>query len=207
MSGAAVQIHIDGAARGNPGPAAFAYIIRKGGTTLHKDKAPLGTKTNNAAEYTALLRALQKAVELGIKDLEIYSDSELLVKQMRGEYRVKNKDLQDLYEEAKELEAKVKPVRFQHIPRAQNSEADRMCNEALDGESGAAPRPASGGARGKAQVSEVQADAVRKEAVDCLRTAATLWSKTKPSDSDLAFVWDQLWSILEEHGVVRAPSR
>src|SRR5262245_28941536 len=100
MSTAPVQIHIDGAARGNPGPAAFAFVFSKHGKVIDEDKGCLGEKTNNVAEYTALIRALERAAKLGERQLIIHSDSELLVKQMQGFYRVKNKDLQILFEQA-----------------------------------------------------------------------------------------------------------
>src|SRR5262249_51058327 len=98
-----MTIHTDGAARGNPGPAAFAYVIQRDGQQTIKEAGLLGETTNNVAEYTALIRALEHAKKLEGKRLQIRSDSELLVKQMNGHYRVKNAQLFDLYQEAKEL--------------------------------------------------------------------------------------------------------
>src|SRR6266849_9908041 len=97
------QVHIDGAARGNPGPAAFAFVIRHGDDPIVKENGCLGSTTNNLAEYTALVRALEHAARLGARRLLVHSDSELLVKQMNGEYRVKNDSLRELFDKAKEL--------------------------------------------------------------------------------------------------------
>jgi len=202
MSGAAVRIHIDGAARGNPGPAAFAFIIRRDGQPAEEHKETLGTKTNNYAEYTALVKALERAADRGDRELHIYSDSELLVKQMNGEYKVKNPDLKELYDEASILRRKFKSVKLEHIPRARNSDADRLCNEALDGGSGkrpAAPRPRSSPA---APGAATRSDRARAEALECLRSAAAAWARGQANDPPPEFVWDQLWSILEEHQLV-----
>src|SRR5262249_26981384 len=127
-------VHIDGAARGNPGPAAYAFILKHGDAPPITEKGCLGSTTNNVAEYTALVRALKKAAELGAQRLLIHSDSELLVKQMNGEYRVKNESLRALFNDAKQLLGRFQLVTIRHVPRAQNADADRLCNEALDGE-------------------------------------------------------------------------
>lgn len=127
-----VIINIDGAARGNPGPAAFAYLIRRNGETVARQKGRLGSATNNVAEYTALVRALERAIELKAEDVLIRSDSELLVRQMNGQYRVKNDKLLPLYEQANDLRRRLPAVRISHVPREQNADADRLCNEALD---------------------------------------------------------------------------
>jgi ribonuclease HI len=131
--GAELNIHVDGAARGNPGPAAFAYVISQDGQVLREEAGCLGTATNNLAEYTALVRALERAAELGGERLLIRSDSELLVKQMNGLYRVKHPQLKVLYDQACRLRDRFSSVEIIHVPRAQNSHADRLCNEALDG--------------------------------------------------------------------------
>src|SRR5947209_20132319 len=110
------KIHIDGAARGNPGPAAYAFIIQKEGSPALEEKGTLGTMTNNLAEYTALVRALERACELGAERLIVHSDSELLVKQMNGEYRVKNPDLRALHDRASELDSQFKQVVIRHGP-------------------------------------------------------------------------------------------
>ena len=129
----ALSIHIDGGAHGNPGPAAFAYVIMQDGQLLAEEAGKLGHTTNNVAEYTALVRALERALELGGKRLHIRGDSELLVKQMNGQYRVKSEQLKDLYEEACQLRRKFESVKIEHVFRSANSHADRLCNEALDG--------------------------------------------------------------------------
>src|SRR5438874_5503142 len=131
---AVLTIHIDGAARGNPGPAAYAYVITGGGHPLIEEAGCLGSATNNVAEYTALVKALQRASALRGTRLHVNSDSELLVKQMNGEYRVKNEQLRDLFDEAKTLARQFDLVAIRHVPRALNSHADRLCNEVLDGE-------------------------------------------------------------------------
>src|SRR5437868_5449781 len=115
-----LKISIDGAARGNPGPAAFAFVISRPGAADIEEKGCLGKATNNVAEYTALVRALEKASDLGAEDVEIRSDSELLVKQMNGDYRVKNPDLRVLHEEANALRRGFKRVSIHHIARADN---------------------------------------------------------------------------------------
>jgi ribonuclease HI len=127
------RLFTDGGARGNPGPAAFAYVLEADdGTVLAAHGETIGVATNNVAEYRGLVAGLEKAVELSIPQLEVLSDSELLVKQMRGEYRVKNKALQELYAAASALAARLPVVRFDHVRRAHNELADRLVNEALD---------------------------------------------------------------------------
>src|ERR1700730_5607079 len=139
-----LPIHTDGAARGNPGPAAFAYVIARDGAPPIEECGCLGRMTNNQAEYTALVRGLEHAARLGTaQQVQVFSDSELMVKQMRGEYRVKNEELRDLYEQARELAGLFPPVLFQHVRREQNSRADALCNEALDGKRGGGT-PAAG---------------------------------------------------------------
>jgi ribonuclease HI len=195
-------IHIDGAARGNPGPAAFAYVIARNGEPIIEDHGCLGSSTNNQAEYTALIRALRRAAELGGRRLRILSDSELLVKQMNGEYRVKNPDLRVLHDEARQLRGRFDAVSIQHVARAQNAHADRLCNEALDGER----RGESGGAldpRRSGSLAGPREEAVREEAVRCLQAAAASWARGNPADPPPEAVWDQLWTVLEDHGVLR----
>src|SRR5580698_2807449 len=96
-------MHIDGASRGNPGPAAYAVVLARPGMPVLEEADTIGKATNNVAEYTALVEGLKLASELGVKKLSVFSDSELMVKQMNGIYRVKNPELQDLYLEAKRL--------------------------------------------------------------------------------------------------------
>jgi ribonuclease HI len=127
------RLFTDGGARGNPGPAAFGYVIEAGdGTILASHGEAIGVATNNVAEYRALLAGLERAAELGIDELEVVSDSELLVKQMRGEYRVKNAALRDLSVEAGRLGRRVGSVTYTAVRREQNELADRLVNEALD---------------------------------------------------------------------------
>ncbi len=130
-----LTIHTDGASRGNPGPAAFAYVIARNGEEPIEEAGKLGRMTNNQAEYTALVRALEHALELGEHHrVLVHSDSELMVKQMSGQYRVKNEDLRDLYEEARGLCARFRGgVTFRHVRREQNARADALGNEALNG--------------------------------------------------------------------------
>ena len=127
------RLSTDGGARGNPGPAAFAYVLEaEDGTVLDARGETIGVATNNVAEYRALTAGLAKAVELGVDELEVVSDSELLVKQMRGEYRVKNAALQKLWLEAGRLAQLVGAVEYRHVRRHENELADRLVNEALD---------------------------------------------------------------------------
>lgn len=130
-----LTIHTDGASRGNPGEAACAYVICRDGQPPIEKADCLGQMTNNQAEYTALVRALQRALELGSQHRVIlHSDSELMVKQMNGEYRVKNEELRGLYEQACALRRRFEgAVTIRHVRREQNKRADQLCNEALDG--------------------------------------------------------------------------
>jgi ribonuclease HI len=128
--------YIDGAARGNPGPAAIGVVFYAGarpeGDPVLEWGAGLGCATNNMAEYQALLSALGKALDLGAKDLTIRSDSELLVRQMNGKYRVRQPHLKVLYGQAKQLESGFERVCYEHIPRTENRRADKLANQALD---------------------------------------------------------------------------
>jgi ribonuclease HI len=127
------KLSTDGGARGNPGPAAYGYVLESDdGTVLDARGARIGVATNNVAEYRALIAGLEKALELGINDLEVVSDSELLVKQMQGEYRVKNATLRELNEDANVLERKLGRVRYTAVRREHNELADKLVNEALD---------------------------------------------------------------------------
>jgi ribonuclease HI len=128
------RLSTDGGARGNPGPAAAAYVLEAGdGTVLAAHGETIGVATNNVAEYRALLAGLEKAAELGVDDLEVVSDSELLVRQMTGEYRVKNQALRELSDEATRLARRIGRVRYTAVRRADNELADTLVNEALDG--------------------------------------------------------------------------
>jgi len=127
------RLFTDGGARGNPGPAAYGYVIEADdGHVLAAHGEAIGIATNNVAEYRALVAGLEKALELGLDALEVVSDSELLVKQMRGEYKVKNKALQGLSLEASALAGRLDRVRYTAVRREHNELADRLVNEALD---------------------------------------------------------------------------
>ncbi|HXV57954.1 MAG TPA: ribonuclease HI family protein [Gaiellaceae bacterium] len=127
------RLSTDGGARGNPGPAALAYVLEaEDGTVLAAHGETIGVATNNVAEYSALVAGLEKAVELGVDDLEVVSDSELLVKQMRGEYRVKNEALRELSLRAARLARELGAVRYTAVRRERNELADRLVNDALD---------------------------------------------------------------------------
>ena len=128
-----VRMYIDGGARGNPGPAGYGVRIEDAdGTLIEELYGGLGVATNNVAEYNGLLAALRWAAGNGVARLHIRSDSELLVKQMKGLYRVKNPGLQPLYEEAVSLARRIGRVTFEHVRREFNKDADRLANEAMD---------------------------------------------------------------------------
>jgi ribonuclease HI len=125
--------YIDGGARGNPGPAGYGVRIESGdGTLVDELHGGLGIATNNVAEYNGLLAALQWAVAHRQPRLHIRADSELLVKQMRGEYKVKNPGLQPLYARARLLVGQLDHVKFEHVRRELNKEADRLSNLGMD---------------------------------------------------------------------------
>ena len=127
------KLSTDGGARGNPGPAAYGYVLEaEDGTVLDARGERIGVATNNVAEYRALIAGLEKAVELGVDELEVVSDSELLVKQMRGEYKVKSPTLRELVDEAESLARGLRRVRYTAVRREHNELADRLVNEALD---------------------------------------------------------------------------
>ena len=182
-----LTIHTDGASRGNPGAAAFAYVIARDGADPVEEAGRLGRLTNNQAEYTALVRALEHAARLGTGHaLVVHSDSELMVKQMKGEYRVKNDDLQDLYAEAKTLAGRFPSVTFRHVRREFNTRADELCNEALDG------------------LREPSPDVDPTElAVACLREAKAAWGRgaATPTPEE---VWGRLKGFLSGAGARRS---
>lgn len=181
-------IHTDGASRGNPGDAAFAYTIERHGEEDIEEAGCLGKLTNNQAEYTALVRALEHALRLGAEHrLVVHSDSELMVKQMRGEYKVKNEDLRDLYDRATKLVGQFRgKVTFQHVRRAMNKRTDQLCNEALDGER----TPAS---VADAILTSPVKGTLREEVVTVLREA-----QAQPTAET---VWERVVAILKRHGV------
>ena len=127
------RLSTDGGARGNPGPAAYGYVLEAAdGTVLDARGEAIGVATNNVAEYRALLAGLERAVALGVDELEVVSDSELVVNQMRGEYKVKNAALRELWEEAGRLAAQLDRVEYTAVRREHNELADSLVNEALD---------------------------------------------------------------------------
>jgi ribonuclease HI len=131
------RLSTDGGARGNPGPAAFGYVLEtEDGHILDARGEAIGVATNNVAEYRALVAGLEKAVELGVGELDVVSDSELLVKQMRGEYKVKNAALRELWLQAGALAAQLASVRYTAVRREHNELADALVNDALDSEPG-----------------------------------------------------------------------
>jgi ribonuclease HI len=140
---AAYRANIDGGSRGNPGPAAYGVVIRDArGEPVAKLKKYIGRSTNNVAEYYGLIAAMDYAQSHGVRAIRIESDSELLVKQMSGLYKVKSADLQPLFERAKKMSQAFESFRIDHVYREQNREADALANEALD-ETEGKPRPAA----------------------------------------------------------------
>jgi ribonuclease HI len=127
------RLFTDGGSRGNPGPAAYAYVLEaEDGTVLDARGEAIGVATNNVAEYSALVAGLERAVEAGVDELEVVSDSELMVKQMRGEYKVKNRALQDLFLDASRSARRIRRVTYTAVRREHNELADSLVNEALD---------------------------------------------------------------------------
>ena len=127
-----IEAYIDGASRGNPGPAGVGVVIVSGGREVRRIKKYLGRATNNEAEYRALLEALKAAGELGACSVVVYSDSELLVRQLNGEYRVRSPRLVSLYGMVMHEASKFREFKLLHVPREKNREADRLANEAID---------------------------------------------------------------------------
>jgi ribonuclease HI len=198
MSDHTAIVHIDGASRGNPGPAAFAYVIKLPDGEPVEDHGLLGATTNNIAEYTALLRALERAAALSARRLHIHSDSELLVKQMNGEYRVKNADLRDLYEQAQELTRHFSSVRFTHVRRENNKRADELCNIALD-----SAKPKTSKPKKDHSQATLSPEAVREDCIACLDAARQAWIARDARAPSAEQVWEQIWSVLEESGLLK----
>jgi ribonuclease HI len=139
---AAYRANIDGGSRGNPGPASYGVVIRDPrGEVVAKLKKYIGRSTNNVAEYYGLIAALDYAQQHGIRALRIESDSELLVRQMRGQYQVKSAELRPLFERAKKMSQALDSFRIEHVYREHNADADGLANEALDETSGAPSSP------------------------------------------------------------------
>jgi ribonuclease HI len=148
------RANIDGGSRGNPGPASYGVVIRDPrGEVAAKLKKYIGRTTNNVAEYYGLIAALDYAQSHNVRALRIESDSELLVKQMRGHYKVKSADLRPLHERASKMAQGFESFRIDHVYREQNSEADALANEAMDeAEGNPGPSAATGRAAGNAAV-------------------------------------------------------
>jgi ribonuclease HI len=133
-----ITMYIDGGSRGNPGPAGYGVRIESAdGTVVERLSGSVGIATNNVAEYRGLIAALQWAAAHGHTHVHVRSDSELLVRQMKGEYRVKNAGLQALHTEARALMGRIGHVVFEHVRRELNRDADRLANEAMDAAAGA----------------------------------------------------------------------
>lgn len=127
-----LQIYTDGGARGNPGPSGIGAVIWSGNELVGQYKAFIGKATNNQAEYKAVILALEEAKKLSPTELEFFLDSELVVKQLNREYKVKDKDLAPLFVQVWNLSMGFKKVTFSHVPREKNKEADKLVNEAID---------------------------------------------------------------------------
>jgi ribonuclease HI len=139
-----IVAYCDGGSRGNPGPAGFGvYIQDSAGCVLAELGQYLGARTNNYAEYSALLAALEFAIAKGHRSLRVVSDSELMVKQIKGQYRVNSPELRPLYDEAKRRILKLDHFQIQHVLREKNRHADRLANVAMDRGMGKAPAPAA----------------------------------------------------------------
>ena len=131
-----IYAYFDGGARGNPGPAGYGvHIVDDGGTVLSEQHGSLGVTTNNVAEYRGLIAALQWAVEHGVSQLTVRGDSLLIVEQMRGNYKVKHEGLKPLYLQARMLVMQIGDVKFEHVRREQNGDADRLSNLGMDANS------------------------------------------------------------------------
>ncbi len=129
-----LTVNVDGGARGNPGPAAIGVVIRDpDGLIIDEHGERIGKATNNVAEYRALIRGIERATELGATELDLVGDSELVVRQIEGRYKVKKPDLKPLHAEAKQALSAFDDWSIRHVRREMNSDADRLVNEALDG--------------------------------------------------------------------------
>jgi ribonuclease HI len=197
--GRVYTIHTDGAARGNPGPAAFAYVIRCDGALVARDGGKLGSTTNNLAEYTALVHGLEHALRLKADHVIVNSDSELMVKQMNGLYKVKNEGIRELHDEAKSLIRQLGKVVLRHVRRAENSEADQLCNDVLDGNF----VPGDGTERGNESNDTVPASLPQKEnldeaAVAYLMRVAVAWTCGDPVRPTPKAVWEHLRGLFTD---------
>jgi len=128
----AIEVYVDGAARGNPGPAGIGVVIKDGSKLIGEIGAYIGKSTNNIAEYMALVRGLEEVLIRGYKSASFYSDSELLVKQLNGEYKVKHENLVPLHYHVLTLVDRMKDFSIKHVTREKNEHADKMANEGID---------------------------------------------------------------------------
>jgi len=190
-----VTIFTDGASRGNPGPAAVSFVIKRNGHADVTYADTVGLNTNNVAEYTAMIRSLAAARRLKAKNIRLHSDSELMVKQLRGEYRVRNPDIQSLYDEARQLAQHFQHIEFIHVPRWQNAEADRLCNEALDG------RVRQDATHEAQKLPQSSASPETSEILQFLETVRNNWARgTGP---DVETVWGDLLALLKRHKLLK----
>ena len=144
--GPEVDLYCDGASRGNPGPASAGAVIKdREGNNLAEVSETLGKATNNRAEYMGLIRGLEEARRLGASKVNVYADSQLMIRQVLGQYKVKHPDLKELAQRVKQLLSGFRAWRAVHIPRGQNAEADALANRALDKEAGRAKNPERAG--------------------------------------------------------------
>lgn len=208
-----LTIYTDGGSRGNPGPAAYAFVIQRPVLDDIEEKAYIGRTTNNIAEYTGLVKALEYARHLGAARVTIYSDSELMVKQMNGEYRVKHPGLLPLYEQAVALRKQLPSVTIRHVRREQNKHADRLCNEAMDHPADHQPlpvplppaaKPAATPAADKPPAPTDRQDRVRAQAIQILADSAREWAQGDATIPAPQEVWAELWRLLVAKKVVRA---
>ena len=133
MNAARLVVNVDGGARGNPGPAAIAAVVTTPtGEILEEGSETIGPATNNVAEYRALLLGIERAQALGAVEIELVGDSELIARQVRGEYRVKDEALRDLHAQVREALQGFERWSIRNVPREENEHADRLVNEALD---------------------------------------------------------------------------
>ena len=131
MSAKEIVLYFDGASKGNPGPAGIGAVLFENSKGQREIKKFIGTATNNQAEYTALLTALQAAHDLGAERVQVFSDSELVINQLKGIYQIKDEKLKILYHQAVKLSGAFKEITYQHVPREKNKIADRLANEAV----------------------------------------------------------------------------
>ncbi len=128
----AIEVYIDGAARGNPGPAGIGVVIKDGPKVIEEIGAYIGSATNNVAEYLSLIRGLEEVLMRGFRSANFFSDSELLVKQLNGEYKVKHENLVPLHYHILTLIDRMKEFSIKHVTREKNEYADKMANEGID---------------------------------------------------------------------------